>query len=333
MKIILLVSLLLFTLLNFFQSHAFAAVSMTKRIVTYPLTLDEMVQMQMKTQPQTDHRYSMFVRGNTIQPVNDHIGIVIKDETTIKNAPTPSSWTINTVKKGDQLSLLSKVKGKDGSHWFRVLHSKQWFYAHPKDVRYNLDPSTFLANTVQSLQFAKLSQSANLQVNEVNNALLKGKGILEGTAKVFISAAKKYRLNEVYLLSHALLETGNGASALANGISYKGKTVFNMYGIGAVDHRPLEGGAKYAYEHGWFTREQAIRGGAAYIGANYIKNGQDTLYKMRWNPEGAMKLRYASHQYASDVRWATKQVTYMSQLYKMLSSYHLSLEIPAYQKR
>ncbi len=48
--------------------------------------------------------------------------------------------------------------------------------------------------------------------------MLKGKGILENRGKVFLEAQEKYEVNVIYLVSHALVETGNGKSELAKGI-------------------------------------------------------------------------------------------------------------------
>ena len=45
---------------------------------------------------------------------------------------------------------------------------------------------------------------------------------------------------------------------------------------------------------------KAIVGGAQFIGQSYVKAGQNTLYKMRWNPENPGK-----HQYATGVTWAS----------------------------
>ena len=47
--------------------------------------------------------------------------------------------------------------------------------------------------------------------------MLEGKGVLEGQGASFSQAAKKYGINEIYLISHALIETGNGTSDLAKG--------------------------------------------------------------------------------------------------------------------
>ena len=80
---------------------------------------------------------------------------------------------------------------------------------------------------------------------------------------------------------------------------------------------------------GWTTPEKAIIGGAEFIGKNYINNityKQDTLYKMRWNPS-----KPGEHQYATDIGWASKQVSSMYNLYNMLTSYRMELEIPKYK--
>ncbi|MEH7230885.1 beta-N-acetylhexosaminidase, partial [Bacillus safensis] len=115
---------------------------------------------------------------------------------------------------------------------------------------------------------------------------------------------------------------------LANGTMYNGKKVYNMYGIGAYDSNPNYLGAKYAYEQQWFTPEAAIIGGAKFIGNSYINNAtykQDTIYKMRWSAA-------ATHQYATDIGWASKQVTRMYSLYNLLDDYTLYYDIPVYNK-
>ncbi|TGQ03570.1 hypothetical protein EN860_035075, partial [Mesorhizobium sp. M00.F.Ca.ET.217.01.1.1] len=53
------------------------------------------------------------------------------------------------------------------------------------------------------------------------NKILKNKGILKGKGKTFLKAQEKYDVNVLYLVSHALVETGNGKSELAKGIKDK----------------------------------------------------------------------------------------------------------------
>lgn len=142
-------------------------------------------------------------------------------------------------------------------------------------------------------------------------AFLSGKGTLSGQEKIFIEAAKKYDINECYLAAHAVVETGNGSPRGMGGgrtFNYKNqgeRKVYNMYGIGAVDNNATLGGLGTAYYKGWFTPELAIDGGAQYISANFVNSTkhkfQNTLYKMKWNPEAP-----ASHEYASSVNWANE---------------------------
>jgi beta-N-acetylglucosaminidase len=201
-----------------------------------------------------------------------------------------------------------------------------WHAASAQQVAYYLNPKNFSKDSSAYFQFMKLSGNANLNETEVNNQVLKGKGALAGKASVYIKAGKDYNVNEVYLLAHSLLESGNGTSKLATGqMKVNGKRVYNVYGIGAVDSDPEQAGAEYAYSQGWFTVDKAIAGGAKWIKDKYIARGQDTLYEMRWNPESP-----ATHQYATDIGWAVKQTARINNVYKLISSYNITYKEPVY---
>lgn len=62
----------------------------------------------------------------------------------------------------------------------------------------------------------------------------------------FTKAAKDKHVNEVYLISHALLETGAAKSELSKGVEIDGKKYYNFYGVGALDKDPVKTGAEYA---------------------------------------------------------------------------------------
>lgn len=90
----------------------------------------------------------------------------------------------------------------------------------------------------------------------------------------------------------------------------------------------VDAGAEYAYKQGWTSVEKAIEGGAKWISENYINNskyGQNTLYKMRWNPE-----KPAEHQYATDIAWASKQAKSMSSMFEAFPTAKYKFEIPRY---
>ncbi|WP_234987489.1 SH3 domain-containing protein [Halolactibacillus halophilus] len=196
-------------------------------------------------------------------------------------------------------------------------------------VEYYANPSNFRENEVGFYQFLDLSSPAGLNANEVNTSILNsGTGSLANTASAFIEAGNRYGINEAYLIAHALHETGNGASQLAQGVEVNGRTVYNMYGISAYDSSAVISGSQHAYNEKWFTPEAAIIGGAKFVAQNYIHKGQDTLYKMRWNPANP-----GVHQYATHVAWAQIPTQRISRIYDSLQSYVQTFDIPKFDKQ
>ena len=194
--------------------------------------------------------------------------------------------------------------------------------AAQSDVEKYLNPKNFTTGYAK-YQFLDLSVSNGISAAALNN-YLKGKGVLEGKGEVFLAAAQASGISEIYLTVHSVLESGNGKSQLASGTDFNGTTVYNLFGIGAYDSDPVNGGAKYAAEHGWTSVDAAIYGGAEWISQNYINAGQNTLYKMKWNPE-----KPATHQYATDVAWAVKQARTIKSLVEA-SGGSVSFDVPVY---
>ncbi|WP_077318447.1 SH3 domain-containing protein [Virgibacillus proomii] len=310
----------------------------------YNLTLEEAVKMQMalSTPPQTDKPYA-YVSAKYINNKNE----VTADVLNVRTGPATSKKVVGKLTRGTKVKVLSKI-----GDWYQIeFQGAGWVDASKNDVLYYLNPNNFINDTILRFQFLDLSKTSNASVTLLNN-YLKGKGILEGKGQAFIDASRTHGISDIYLLSHALLETGNGRSDLANGIEVgknkngnlvlvtsknrkeltQIKTTYNMYGYGAVDGDALKGGAFTAYREGWFTPEKAIIGGAKFIGNSYVKSGQNTLYKMRWNPS-AMVAGKPSHQYATDVGWAVKQVYTMYNLYKDLGIINVRLDVPSYSSK
>lgn len=163
-----------------------------------------------------------------------------------------------------------------------------------------------------NLKYMDITETVPISEEEVNR-ILKDKGILEDQGKAFIEAQDKYHVNIIYLMSHALVETGNGKSQLARGIKYKGERYYNFFGIGAFDSSAVESGQSYAQQEAWTSPRKAILGGAKFIRNEYFDNQQVTLYQMRWNPESP-----GEHQYASDIRWTDNIADLMDKYYKEL---------------
>lgn len=304
------------------------------RYSQYNLTLNDMLAIQMTKNPQTDlyRNNKSYVHSAYIQldPNDPTKGTVTATSLNVREGAGETYWIVGTLKQGTSVT----IKAKEGD-WYEIQYGP-WKNAKQEDVLPYLDPSRFSRDSKEYFQFLVLSERAKVPVDDINTKILADKGILAGKGQAFIDAANLYHINEIYLISHALLETGNGTSALATGVvvsqvdgqPVEPKTVYNMYGIAAYDSCPITCGAEYAYKQGWFTPEAAIIGGAQYIASKYINNPtykQDTLYKMRWNPDNP-----GTHQYATDIGWAVKQVTNIKRLYDLLDRYTLIFDIPVY---
>ncbi|ARJ51484.1 GW dipeptide domain-containing protein [Staphylococcus lutrae] len=210
----------------------------------------------------------------------------------------------------------------------------KWVDATRDETLKAMDTNALAKDSTQIYQFLKLDQYQGLKASDLNK-LLVGKGILEGQGQAFQQAAQTHNINEIYLISHALLETGNGTSQLANGgyVDSKNKVVttdskkyYNMFGIGAVDTDALRSGFKTAEQYGWNTVSKAIVGGAKFIRDKYLDVSQNTLYRMRWNPQNP-----AVHQYATDIQWASVNASRMKHFYNQIGESGIYFDIDTYQ--
>ncbi|MFZ3578290.1 S-layer homology domain-containing protein [Virgibacillus sp. DJP39] len=263
-------------------------------------------------------------RGETAAMLNRMLGVISEQtEKVEKVGTTPYENSFSNVIE-IQSNRTPKVDGQGQ------------FVASKELVAYYANSHNFEQGSQEFLQFLLLSQNAGLSPDEINEKVLKGKGTLEGTAEAFIAAGKKYDINEVYLIAHALHETGNGFSKLASGYPVSSvdgepvttKKTYNMFGIRAYDDTALKDGSEHAYKQGWFTPETAIIEGAKFIAEGYIAKGQNTLYEMRWNP-----LNTGYHQYATHVSWAVNQTNRIQNIYNILDSYVMVFDVPEYNNQ
>lgn len=197
-----------------------------------------------------------------------------------------------------------------------------------EQVRDYMNPELHQENS-EIYQFLDISAPSGISREDLGK-LLSGQGVLSGKEDVFIAAAQKYNVSEIYLASHAILETDHGRHAFANGSKmYNNRHVYNMYGIGVFPGN-TQNGVVVAYNKGWFSVDEAIDGGAKWISEKFVnnsKNQQNTLYKMRWNPSNP-----GTKQYATSINWALIQKTDMKKMFDQFPDANLRFEIPVYKK-
>lgn len=275
--------------------------------------------------------HSTLITGNNAQSIVSTLNI--------RSGAGSGNPVIALLKRNETVKVLSSVRG-----WYKI--NSSWLRPIRSDLQQYLDP-----NNNDKFQHLRLDKLAGATASQLNSVLPQNNSnVLYQTGGSFVKGARDSGINEAYLVSHALLETGNGTSKLAKGVEVgknsKGelvlvttnnrnsltsiKTTYNMFGIGAVDSDPVRRGAIRAYREGWFTPAAAIEGGAKWVGQSYIYNqyNQNTLYKMRWNPQ--MANGAAWKQYASDIGWATKQVTRIKQIYEKIDNADMHYDIPKY---
>lgn len=195
------------------------------------------------------------------------------------------------------LQMARALNVDSGSGWKKVDAKLLSSYMNPNNYK----------DSVGMMQFAVLdSYTEDLTAEQLNaylNKYCKPGNVFYNQGQAFINAARKNNINVLYLVGHSMIETGYGTSRLARGSVYNGKTVYNFFGIGAVDGNAYAGGCATAYKNGWTSVAAGIDGAASWISNKYIHNSkynQKTLYEMKWSTS------YTWHQYASDISWPSK---------------------------
>ncbi|MEG0505713.1 MAG: cell wall-binding repeat-containing protein, partial [Raoultibacter sp.] len=219
-------------------------------------------------------------------------------------------------------------------------------------LREKLNPSPMMPPTANFYyQFADLgngysglftASDLDAYIEERVKSEEQSKGVtstLHGKGQVIIDAAKKYDINEVYLLAHAGLESGWGCSLLAQGTVGGYDGCYNFFGFSALDSDPEKSGAEYAKRKGWNSPEKALLGGAQAISTNYIHEQefeQRTLYNMKWDLYNAINNPASHYEYATDIAWATKIGNVMFEVYAghglTMHATGLVFDIPQYQQ-
>ncbi|OUP47110.1 cell surface protein, partial [Clostridium perfringens] len=217
-----------------------------------------------------------------------------------------------------------------------------------------------LAKATNKLQFLRIDKFRSVNVSGLSSRL-SNKGVLTGQGQAFVNAAKAFNIDPIYLVAQCLHETGNGTSKLAKGVTiteiadesrpiYNGNgqlvgyhmiklskpvTVYNLFGIGAKDNssvfpnRALILGTTYAYNRGWTSIENAIKGAAEFVSLNYVHSSrysQNTLYKMRYN----QNVSNIWHQYATTPWYASSIADIMRSYQDLYLENNFTFDVPVF---
>ncbi|HEA4274528.1 TPA: glucosaminidase domain-containing protein, partial [Staphylococcus aureus] len=246
-----------------------------------------------------------------IKEVTTKTTIRISDKTSVDSAsrrgPTPSDEKPNIVTETSPFTFQQALDRQMSRGNPQKSHTWGWANATRAQTSSAMNVKRIWESNTQCYQMLNLGKYQGVSVSSLNK-ILKGKGTLDGQGKAFAEACKKNNINEIYLIAHAFLESGYGTSNFASG-RYG---AYNYFGIGAYDNNPNYA-MTFAKNKGWTTPAKAIMGGASFVRKDYINKGQNTLYRIRWNPKNP-----ATHQYATAIEWCQHQASTIAKLYKQI---------------
>ncbi|MFT2052141.1 glucosaminidase domain-containing protein [Staphylococcus aureus] len=252
----------------------------------------------------------ILMREN-IKEVTTKTTIRISDKTSVdsasKRGPTPSDKKPSIVTETSPFTFQQALDRQMARGNPKKSHTWGWANATRAQTSSAMNVKRIWESNTQCYQMLNLGKYQGISVSALNK-ILKGKGTLDGQGKAFAEACKKNNINEIYLIAHAFLESGYGTSNFASG-RYG---AYNYFGIGAFDNDP-DYAMKFAKNKGWTSPAKAIMGGAGFVRKDYINKGQNTLYRIRWNPKNP-----ATHQYATAIEWCQHQASTIAKLYKQI---------------
>lgn len=249
---------------------------------------------------------------------------------------------------------------------FIAYDGSTWVTASNKAVRYYMDPRNFL-NEDYIYQFELLSYKPEHHTEEGISAILSGPpmkdvyydyvasdGIVKNIsyAETFLLAGIYSGVSPYHLASRVKQEVAGGGrfSTSVTGTVAGHEGYYNFYNIGAYNNTAPGGavasGLRFAEKGSsskavignksfndfikipWNNRYNAILGGAAYIGNNYILRGQNTPYLEKFNFTDKSTF---SHQYMSAIFSPSSESLITKKAYAELKDEPLVFSIPVFQ--
>lgn len=204
-----------------------------------------------------------------------------------------------------------------------------WYYATEAAVKVYMDPRNNLSESA-IFQFEQLTYNEECHTLEalqsfLNNTFMNDSKPAPGLdkltfAELFWIFGKEdcRKVSPFHLAARVLQEQGQGTSPLISGTfpGYEGYyNYFNIGATGKTNQEVYENGLKYAKDHGWNSAYFAIRDGADFISANYIRKGQDTLYLQKFNVNPKGEHKPYTHQYMQNISAPKSEAQSIKKLY------------------
>ncbi|WP_171051764.1 peptidoglycan-binding protein [Alteribacter natronophilus] len=219
---------------------------------SYNITLDEMVRLQSHRGPRTDlysERVAYVVTDYIDVNSDGDKGTVTASSLNVRFEPNTRVTRVGTLSEGAEVRILGTHQDTApgiNREWYAIEfnHGQHWQFAQVPDLERYIDPDRFSRDPDERdmFQFLVLSEASGVSAEYLDEQLA-GRGILDGQGKAFQEAGRTKQVNEFYLLSHAILETGHGTSALSNGSIEVGQISENKW----LSVQPVRDGSGHRY--------------------------------------------------------------------------------------
>ena len=188
-------------------------------------------------------------------------------------------------------------------------YSSSWGYVTEDTLKYYVDPRNWL--TEQGIfQFEQLTYNASYHTESavqsfLDNTFMAGAipNAVLTYAHTFYKTGEELGVSPFHLACRVYQEQGAGTSPLISGTypGYEGYyNYFNIGATGTTTEEVIVSGMERARKEGWTDGYQSIYGGAKIVSANYILQGQDTLYLQKFDVDSSANGLYW-HQYMQNI--------------------------------
>lgn len=219
-----------------------------------------------------------------------------------------------------------------------------WYYASEAVLKQYMDPRNALTENAV-FQFELLTYNPTYHMegavdNFLQGTFMRNSQPATGTdmtyAHIFWMVGQEKNVSPFHLAARVYQEQGQGTSPLISG-TYPGyEGYYNYFNVGASGTKTkevIEKGLAYAKKESWTDAYKAILGGAGVISANYISQGQYTLYLQKFNVNPGSSYELFTHQYMQNISAPTSEAKKIKEQYEKAGSMENTFvfNIPVFQ--